>query len=176
MDWQTSTRLLGLPLIHVATGRPVDGSYRRGVAKGWIAIGDIALGVLFSAGGIAVGGISVGGLSVGILTLGGLAAGFAAVGGLSIGVLAVGGAAFGWSAALGGLAIARDVASGGVAFAIHANDAAATDYFAVHPFFVAASWAMKYSLALVFLPAIIAFFARMRSRRKARHKAGNGGD
>jgi hypothetical protein len=39
MKHQSNVRLLGLPLIHVATGKLVDGSFRRGMAKGWVAIG-----------------------------------------------------------------------------------------------------------------------------------------
>jgi len=56
MNYETKTRLLGLPVLHVATGQLIDGSYRRGVAKGWVAIGDISFGVVFSAGGVSVGG------------------------------------------------------------------------------------------------------------------------
>lgn len=164
MDYQTSARFLGLPLIHVTTGRVVDGTYHRGIAKAWVAVGDIAFGVLFAAGGLAVGGVSVGGLSIGVLSFAGLAIGLAAVGGLAIGVLAVGGAAVAWSAALGGLAVARDVASGGSALATHANDPAATAYFATHPFFRLASWGLRYSFVLVFLPVAVALTALLRAR------------
>lgn len=168
MNYQTDFRLLGLPLIQVATGRLVDGSYRRGIAKGWIAIGDIAFGVFFSAGGVSVGGVSVGGLAAGVLSLGGLAFGLASIGGLAVGALAVGGAAFGWSGALGGLAVGHEFATGGVAVALHANDRIAAEYFAAHPFFRGASSLMDYSIALVFIPVIAALVARLWRRSKQR--------
>lgn len=161
MDYRTNARLLGLPIIHVATGRLVDGSYRRGIAKGWVAIGDIAFGALLSAGGVSVGTVSIGGLAIGVLPLGGLALGLAAIGGLAVGALAVGGAAVGWFGALGGLAVARDYASGGAAAARHANDVIAADYFAAHPFFRGAAWLMDYSIALVFIPVIAELVARV---------------
>jgi len=164
MNFETKTRLLGLPVLHVATGQLIDGSYRRGVAKGWVAIGDISFGVVFSAGGVSVGGVSIGGLATGVVSLGGLALGLASIGGLAIGALAVGGAAFGWSGALGGLAVAHDFALGGAAAARHANDAIAAEYFAAHPFFRSASWLMDYSIALVFIPAIAALVARVWRR------------
>lgn len=160
MSYQTSVRLLGLPLIHVATGRFLDGSYRRGIARGWVAIGDIAFGVLFSAGGVSVGAVSVGGLAAGVVSVGGLALGLASIGGLGIGALAAGGGAIGWSGALGGLAVAHDFANGGVAFGRHANDAMAAEYFAAHPFFRGASRLTGYSPALVFMPVIAALVAR----------------
>ena len=119
MEYRSSLSVLGLPLVHVASGRIIEGGYRRGVATGWIAIGDIAIGIVFSCGAVAVGGISVGGLSVGVLSIGGLALGVAALGGLSVGVIAAGGAALAWYAAAGGLAVAHDYAIGGAAFAEH---------------------------------------------------------
>jgi hypothetical protein len=114
MEYRSKAQLLGLPLIHIVTGTPGRG---RGVATGWIAVGDIALGVLFAVGGVAVGGFSVGGVSLGLLGFGGVALGFAAVGGFAAGVLALGGAAFGGYAAIGGLAIAGEYAMGGLALA-----------------------------------------------------------
>jgi hypothetical protein len=166
MNYQSRARFLGLPLVHVTTGTRVDGVYRRGIAKGWVAIGDISFGVLLSFGGISVGGVSVGGLAIGVLSVGGLALGIGSIGGLGIGVLAVGGAAFGWSAALGGLAVARDFATGGAAVARHANDALATEYFAAQPFFRAATWLMDYSIALVFIPVLIGLVARIRQKSR----------
>jgi len=120
MEYRSKLTLLGLPLIHVSIGSLVDGTYRRGVATGWIALGDVAIGILFSCGALAVGGISIGGLSLGALSIGGLALGLASLGGLSIGAFALGGVALGWYAAAGGLAIAHDYAVGGAAFAQHA--------------------------------------------------------
>lgn len=164
MNYVSKARFLGLPLLHVATGRLVDGAYRRGIARGWIAIGDVALGVFFATGGISAGCVSLGGLATGILPFGGLALGIAAFGGLAIGVLALGGAAFGWSASLGGLAVARDFALGGAAIARHANDVMAREYFATHAFFRSASHVMSYAFVLVFIPVIAALVARFRRR------------
>lgn len=117
MDYRSSASLLGLPLVHVATGELIDGRYRRGVATGWFAVGDIAIGVFFACGGIALGGISLGGAALGFLPIGGFALGVLAVGGLGLGFVAMGGAACAWYAAIGGLAVAHDYAIGGLALA-----------------------------------------------------------
>lgn len=119
MEFRSRASLFGLPLVHVTVGRVVDGQLRRGIATGWIAVGDVAFGVLFACGGVAVGGLSVGGASLGALSLGGLAIGLGAMGGLAVGLVAAGGAAFAWYLALGGLAVARDTAFGGLALARH---------------------------------------------------------
>jgi hypothetical protein len=163
MNYQSPVRFLGLPLVHVETGRAVEGSYRRGIAKGWLAVGDIAFGAL-AIGAVSAGGIGVGGLSIGVLPVGGLALRIAAIGGLAIGILAVGGAAFGWSGALGGVAVARDYAMGGAAAARHANDAAATGFITTHPFFRTAESLMDYSGLLIFIPAIAGVVALLRRR------------
>jgi hypothetical protein len=128
MEYKSPVRLLGIPLVHFATGRLEAGQYRRGIARGWVAIGDIAFGALFAVGGIAVGTIGVGGLALGVIALAGLSIGIAAVGGAAIGLVAVGGAAIGWTAAVGGLAVAREFALGGAAFAPHANDGAVREF------------------------------------------------
>src|SRR5262245_60795418 len=57
MEYRSSASLLGLPLVHIATGAVVDGRYRRGVATAWFAVGDIAIGMLFACGGVALGGV-----------------------------------------------------------------------------------------------------------------------
>jgi len=152
-EYKSQTMLLGLPLIHVASGCGTGPHYRRRIAKGWIAIGDIACGVLFAGGGIAVGGIAMGGISLGVISLagvalgvfalGGLAGGGWAVGGLALGVFAVGGGAIAWKAALGGLAIAQEFAVGGGAFGTHANDAVARAYMENSTFFSAAQASLK---------------------------------
>jgi hypothetical protein len=133
MEYRSNVRFFGLPLIHVATGRIVEGGYRRGVATGWIAVGDVAIGVFLSCGAVAVGGISIGGVSLGALSIGGLAFGLAALGGLSAGALALGGAAFAWYAAVGGLAVAHDYAIGGAAFAQHVVGPLAPQSQAIYP-------------------------------------------
>ena len=40
MEYRSPAGIFGLPLIHVATGHAADGTYRRGIVIGWIAIGD----------------------------------------------------------------------------------------------------------------------------------------
>lgn len=117
MEYRSTASLLGLPLVHIATGSLMDGRYQRGVATAWFAVGDIAIGVLFACGGVALGGISLGGAALGLLPIGGFALGVLAVGGLGLGIVAVGGAAFAWYAAIGGLAVAQHYAIGGVALA-----------------------------------------------------------
>jgi hypothetical protein len=117
MEYCSSARLLGLPLVHLATGAVTDGQYRRGVATAWFAVGDIAIGVCFACGGVALGGIAIGGAAIGLAPVGGFALGAFAIGGLALGFIAVGGAACAWYAAIGGLAVARDYAIGGVAMA-----------------------------------------------------------
>src|SRR5262247_2837532 len=117
VEYRSSASLLGLPLVHIATGAVVDGRYRRGVATAWFAVGDIAIGVFFACGGVALGGISLGGAAFGLFPVGGFALGLLAIGGLGLGIVALGGAAFAWYAAIGGLAVAHDYAIGGVALA-----------------------------------------------------------
>jgi RNA polymerase sigma factor (sigma-70 family) len=109
-----------------ATGGPPS---QRGVARGWIAIGDEAHGILLALGGRAYGFVAIGGLAVGVVSFGGLAVGLIALGGLALGVLALGGmglgafafggVAIGWQAC-GGFALAWDVAAGGGAVSWHA--------------------------------------------------------
>ncbi|HEY7758376.1 MAG TPA: hypothetical protein VIA64_03070 [Burkholderiales bacterium] len=166
MEYRSSTSLLGLPLVHVAVGAIRDGKPVRGIARGWIAIGDVAFGVLLSVGGIAFGGFAFGGMAIGVLSLGGLAVGALAVGGGAAGYLAAGGAAFAVKAALGGLAVARDYALGGGAVARHANDAAARGFFEEDLFADVARTVMEHSEWMLLLTAIPVFLAlRERKRR-----------
>ena len=117
MEYRSRASILGLPLVHVATGAFTGGRYRRGVAIAWVAVGDVAVGVLFACGGVALGSVSLGGAALGVLPIGGLALGLVAVGGLGLGIVALGGAALAWYAAVGGLAVAYHYAIGGVAVA-----------------------------------------------------------
>jgi hypothetical protein len=119
MEYRSRASLFGIPLIHIAVGSSVNGQYRRGIATGWIAIGDIAMGILFACGGLAAGGVCIGGVAVGAFSIGGLAVGLGAMGGLGIGIVALGGAAIAWYAAMGGLAVSHGYAIGGVAHAPH---------------------------------------------------------
>jgi hypothetical protein len=117
MEYRSRSTLGGLPLVHVARGGWTDAGYQRGIATGWVAMGDIAVGVLFACGGLAFGGVTVGGVAVGLLPIGGFALGPVAVGGLAIGIVALGGTAVGWLLALGGVAVSTGSAAGAVAIA-----------------------------------------------------------
>lgn len=109
-EYKSESTLLGLPLIHIATGYdPATGAHRR-VARGVIAIGDIAVGAV-AIGGIALGGITLGGVAIGLTAFGGAAIGLSlAMGGAAIGYVAVGGAAIG-KFAMGGAALGEHVVS-----------------------------------------------------------------
>jgi hypothetical protein len=157
MNYKTKITLIGIPLVHIATSKKDQGRYKRGIAKGWIAIGDISFGIILSIGGVAFGSFAVGGIAVGILSLAGLAFGILAFGGGAIGVLATGGGAVAWYAATGGFAMAREYALGGHAIASYANDMVAKDYFRNSAFFSSARLIGEHSkwfLLLVFFPII----------------------
>jgi len=136
-EYRSRATLLGLPLVHIRSGRLSGQPMQSSV--GWIAIGEKAYGILFASGAIAVGGISFGGLSVGLISFGGMGVGLISFGGLALGGLAMGGAAIGmvasggiavaWHAAIGGIAAARDLAIGGATLARHMNDAVAKEFF-----------------------------------------------
>jgi len=179
--WQTYEyispwRYLGLPLVHIRTGRAEGEKLRPAI--GWIAIGDLSIGILFSMGGIAFGGISLGGASVGLLgiggvtlgalSLGGAAFGWWASGGMAVGWLAHGGFAAGWHAAMGGLAVAHEFAMGGTAHSLHANNEIAQAALANLPFFAAANALMKnpFWLATIsWLPMMLVIWQGMRVRK-----------
>jgi hypothetical protein len=55
MHYKSSKTLLGLPLVHVAIGSPDGSRAGRGIAKGWVAVGDISFGIVLSVGGLAIG-------------------------------------------------------------------------------------------------------------------------
>lgn len=182
-EYKSSWTLLGLPLVHVRTGRRRGEKLRPAV--GWIAVGDLAIGVLCSVGGIAFGGISIGGISAGAIAIGGAsigvlsAGGFAiglwtALGGLAIGYLAHGGCALAWHAAAGGVAAAREFAEGGTAFARHANDEAARQAIESLPFFKQAEAAARNPLwfALIWLPMLLVMWQAMSARKALRKGKG----
>jgi hypothetical protein len=98
-------------MVHIAIGPAPGSQTMRGIAKGWIAIGDVAFGAA-AFGGVAIGGLSLGGLSLGALAIGGASVGIWSIGGVAIALFAFGGAALGLIAATGGLAIAIEYAIG----------------------------------------------------------------
>jgi hypothetical protein len=183
-EYKSPWTLLGLPLVHVRSGRPRGEKLRPAV--GWIAIGDMSIGVLLSIGGFAFGGICFGGVSFGLVTLGGVALGafafggmavglWAASGGLAIGYLAHGGCALAWHAAGGGMAVARDFALGGSAYAAHANDALARELIESHGFFRCSDAIMRQPLLinLVWLPLVLVFWQAQRVRRALKRQGTN---
>lgn len=131
-EYQSSTRLFGVPLVHIRFATPDSG---QAPAFGWIAGGDRAIGLLFAWGGWAVGFVSVGAVTGGVLTLGAVSVGVFSIGAICAGGIAIGAVAFGWNAvgslsatawnvAQGpGLAFSQWVARAPVALAPHANDA-----------------------------------------------------
>ena len=164
MNYRSKASLLGLPLVNVRTAEMVDGRAQRGIARGWIAIGDIAFGVVLSVGGIAFGGISLGGLGLGLISLAGLSVGGYAIGGLAVGYFAMGGLALGWQGALGGAAIAKEYAVGGLAIAEHANDPEAQEFMrtSVVRFGRTLMQHSRWLLILVLLPAVLAWWNRKK--------------
>jgi hypothetical protein len=169
MDYKTKYKIFGLPFIHITSGKLVDGHYKRGIAKGWIAIGDISFGVIFSVGAVAFGGIAIGGLSIGLLSLAGLALGVFSLGGGAIGIVACGGGAIAWHAAVGGLGVAHEYAEGGLAIANHANDLIARDYFENSRFFSVARFISEHSrwfLLLVAIPIVQNLIRRIKHCRE----------
>lgn len=163
VTYRSPHTLFGLPLVHVSIGSTATS--RRGIAVGWVAVGDVAVGILIGVGGVAGGVLALGGVAVGSVALGGLAVGALATGGLAVGWLAAGGAAIGVAGALGGLAVARDVAFGGAALAAHANDDVARE-MASRGFFRASSSMLEYSIILVALPAVLGLAQRLALRRR----------
>ncbi|MFH1673410.1 MAG: hypothetical protein ABIF87_08295 [Pseudomonadota bacterium] len=169
INYKTKLTLLGLPLVHVTTGKVDNERYKRGIAKGWIAVGDISFGVIISVGGVAFGGIAVGGLAVGLLSFAGLAVGVFALGGGAIGVLASGGVAAAWKAAFGGFAVANEYAQGGLAIANHTGDQIANNYFENSLFFSFAKLIAEHSrwfLLLLAFPIGQNMIRWMKQRRE----------
>ena len=133
-EYRSRARLLGVPLLHMRFAAPDAGTRP---VFGWVAVGDRAVGLLFAWGGYAIAPVSVGGVAVGFLAVGAMTIGVFGLGTFACGVLAVGAVgvglrAYAWLSALGwlsaqsnGFAIAREAAEGPVAWARHANDAAA---------------------------------------------------
>jgi RNA polymerase sigma factor (sigma-70 family) len=138
-EYRSRWTLLGIPLVCVRFATADAG---QPAVRAWFAGGDRAYGLICAWGGIAVAPVSVGSTAVGLLAIGNLSFGLfsfgtVAVGWLAIGCAAIGVKAFAWLSALGwetahggGFVVARLAAEGPVAFAEHANDAAARALFA----------------------------------------------
>jgi RNA polymerase sigma factor (sigma-70 family) len=175
-EYCSGVSLMGLPLIHIRFGGSLTTRHRP--VKAWIAAGDIAVGGLLAAGGIAVaplaiggfviGGLSLGGIGAGVLSYAGFALGVWAMGGLVVGLKALGGFALGWTAAAGGVAVARQFAYGGITVARHVGDAASQAYLSDSTFFRHAPALMTQyllpGLILVSLPSILIWHAGRKKR------------
>lgn len=143
-EYRSRTEWLGFPLVHIRLGH-ATGTSKPAPVEAWFAVGDIAYGLLFAFGGIAIAPVSIGGLAIGLTAWGGLALGALAAGGLAMGGWAFGGLALGWqafggcvlgwNAAMGGLAVARDYALGGIAHAANANNELAENVLHGNVFF-----------------------------------------
>jgi RNA polymerase sigma factor (sigma-70 family) len=174
-EYRSRWTFLGLPLIHVKSGKQADG--RAGHAVGWIAIGDTASG-FFACGGASIGVISFGGCAVGLVSCGGVGlglisiAGFAvggwAMGGAAVGYLAGGGCALGWLAAKGGMAVAHTYAIGGSAHALNFNDDVARTFMAQSPFLSHDDWFLSNVALLAWLPMLLVFWQFLRIRKARR--------
>lgn len=118
MRRRSKAELFGWPLYHIALGPDPSTGAKRGLAKGWIAVGDFA-----------IGGIALGGMTLGVVSLGGLAAGLTAAGGVAAGALASFGGLSAGGVAFGGVAMGG-IATGGAAIGAVAQGGAAVGYYA----------------------------------------------
>lgn len=144
-EYRSRRELLGVPLVHIRISRAAGSDARQMPVKAWFAAGDSAFGVLFAFGGFAVAPVCIGGLAIGLMPWGGVSLGLLAIGGFAFGGWAFGGFAIGWhafggcalawSAAVGGLAVARDFALGGIAHAAQVNNPIAENFVRGHVFF-----------------------------------------
>ena len=137
-EYRSARILFGVPLVHV---RYASADAGQPAVFGWFAGGDRAHGLICAWGGVAIAPISAGSVSVGLISVGNLSFGLLSFGTVAVGWLAIGCAsiavhaaawlsALGWSSAQGGgFSVARIAAEGPVAFAAHANDAAARAAF-----------------------------------------------
>ena len=175
-EFRSRWNLLGLPLVHIRMGDRFD--VLRGPVKAWIAIGSShAVGVIFASGGIAVAPISFGGIAIGLLPFGAIGIGLISLGAISLGVWSSGALAIGWqahagcgiawNAAMGGLAVARDFAVGGLAHAAQANTEIATQFCRQGWFFRSAQFIADHGLWMIFaVPLALQSWIAARARRR----------
>ncbi len=154
--YESTTRLLGLPLYSVAPPSLDVGAGPSRAARGWIAIGDLAISPLLAIGGVAIAPLAIGGVTLGLVSLsvGGIAVGFLALGSLAAGWHAMGIVAVAWKGAAGVIAIAHDFAAGPSARAIEANTVLAREWFASQ-WFAGAAALFFAGLPLVILLCIV---------------------
>jgi zinc protease len=111
--YESTWRLLGLPLFAFASGGLDTGGFRSRWARGWIAVGDGAISPLLAIGGFAIAPIAIGGATVGVVSLSllGVAVGGLALGSLAAGWWAIGFVAVAWEGAVGVVAIPERLAA-----------------------------------------------------------------
>jgi RNA polymerase sigma factor (sigma-70 family) len=138
-EYRTKRTFLGIPLMHFRLGTAEYGSPP---ILAWIAGGDRAIGILFAWGAFSMGIVSIGAFSIGIFSLGAISFGLFSIGSIGFGVFVLGAMAYGYvalgslsavgwqSAQGGGFVAARWFAEGPVAWAAHANDPVAREFFA----------------------------------------------
>ena len=182
-EYRSRLSLFGLPLVHVRIGDRFD--VMRGPVKAWIAIGSShAVGVIFASGGVAVAPIAFGGISVGLVPFGAIAMGIFPIGAIALGIWAFGGIAFGWQvccgvgaalhAAMGGVTVARDFASGGIAHAAQANTETAKQFFQQNLFFRIAQTIGNHNLLLMLVWVLpVSLQALVLARARRRQEQGN---
>ncbi len=153
-EYRSALHLLGRPFVHIRIGFNPQWTNADQPVRAWIAVGHIAYGTLFAWGYVAIAPVSVGCFALGVVAVGFCAVAPVALGGLlAAGIWTVGGVAVGWMAS-GIFALGLNAASGllvyacnfaltapentrWIAYAHHANDAVAREFFARNVFF---SW------------------------------------
>ncbi len=155
VNYESGWRFLGLPLAAFACGGLDAGSHRSRTARAWIAGGDLAISPLLAFGGVAIAPIALGGVSIGLISVGGCAFGGLALGGIAAGGCAFGPGALGWTAAAGGLAVARDYAVGGMVRAAEANTEVAKAWFGSQWFIEPVGFFFQHVFWVILLSAVI---------------------
>ena len=177
-EYRSKLTLFGLPLVHIRIGD------RFGLLKkpvmAWIAVASNAVGGLFAFGALAIAPLSIGGLSIGLLSFGGVAIGIFALGAVALGVWALFGGlvigwqttgcfALAWKAAAGDFALAHDFALGRIAYAAHANNDIARQFFEPNLFFRCAEFINNHWLWLTLLwiiPFVVSWPVIARKHRR----------
>jgi hypothetical protein len=175
-EYRSRLSLFGWPLVHVRIGDRFD--VLRGPVKAWIAVGSShAVGIIFASGGLAVAPFSFGGIAIGLLPFGAIALGVIPLGCIALGIWAFGGLALGWqvfcgcgiawNAAMGGVTVAHDFATGGIAHAVQANTAMAKQLFQQNWFFRACQVIATRELWMIWLvPVLLQSWIVWRARRR----------
>ncbi|HEX4085311.1 MAG TPA: sigma-70 family RNA polymerase sigma factor [Chthoniobacteraceae bacterium] len=180
-EYRSRAHLLGLPLVHLRFGNSF--AWRNEPVWAWIAAGDRAFGMLFAFGGIAIAPVSLGGFAIGLLPWGAFGIGLCAIGAFAFGWWAVGGMAFGckayagcavaWRGAMGGVAISRGFAEGGLAYAPQANNGLANRWLFSHAFFRGVDYAGGHLqwLNLLWVLPLFQWWLVVRKHRKGAQAA-----